>query len=160
MAYRRLALSGRADWGYGLSRAAFLRHAGAGFALGLATMLPMTLVMLALGILGPRPGTGVAAVLAAFAVGSLMGLAVAFVEETFFRGLMYRAVSRESGHWTAAWLTALVYAAIHFFARVKIPAEGGCSCGAVRYRLRRSGRLEASSAWRRSGQAPAAQGRD
>jgi hypothetical protein len=123
MAYRRLALSGRADWGYGLPRAAFLRQAGAGFALGLATMLPMTLVMLALGILGPRPGTGAAAVLAAFAVGSLMGLAVAFVEETFFRGLMYRAVSRESGHWTAAWITALVYAAIHFFARVKIPAD-------------------------------------
>ena len=123
LAFRRLALSGRADWGYGLPRPAFFRQAGAGFALGLATMLPMTLAMLALGILAPRPGTGATAVLAAFAVGALMGLAVAFVEETFFRGLMYRAVSRESGHWIAAWLTTLVYAAIHFFARTKIPAD-------------------------------------
>jgi membrane protease YdiL (CAAX protease family) len=120
---RRLALSGRADWGYGLPRGAFLRQAGAGFAVGAATMLPMTIAMLALGILAPRPAIDVAALFAAFATGALMGLAVALVEETFFRGLMYRAVSRESGHWVAAWLTALVYAAIHFFARTRIPAE-------------------------------------
>ena len=47
---------------------------------------------------------------------------VAVVEETFFRGLMYRAIERESGFAAAAWCTALVYASIHFFARVKIPA--------------------------------------
>ncbi|MBM4218472.1 MAG: CPBP family intramembrane metalloprotease [Gammaproteobacteria bacterium] len=123
VALRRLHLSSRADWGYGLARPAFLRQAGAGFALGLATMLPMTLAMLALDILAPRAGLDAAALLKAFAAGALMGLAVALVEETFFRGLMYRAVSRESGHWTAAWLTALVYAAIHFFARTKIPAD-------------------------------------
>lgn len=123
LAYRRLALTGRTDWGYGLRRPAFLRQAGTGFALGVATMLPMTLAMLALGILELRPGTGAQEILAAFAVGTLMGLAVAFVEETFFRGLMYRSIERESGHWAAAWLTTLVYAAIHFFARVKIPAD-------------------------------------
>ncbi len=123
LALRRLALSGRADWGFGLPRAVFLRQAGTGLALGIATMLPMTLVMLALGVLVPRPGVGAASILAAVAVGTLMGLAVAFVEETFFRGLMYRAVSRESGHWTAAWLTTLVYAAIHFFASTRIAAD-------------------------------------
>ena len=48
--FRRLSLSGRFDWGYGLPRGTFLRQAGAGYALGLATMLPMTLAMLALGI--------------------------------------------------------------------------------------------------------------
>ena len=89
-----------------LPRPAFLRQAGAGFALGLATMLPMTLAMLGLGILAPRPGIDAATLLAAFAVGTLMGLAVAFVEETFFRGLMFRAISRESGYAAAAWLTA------------------------------------------------------
>jgi hypothetical protein len=122
VALRRLGLFSRADWGYGLPRPAFLRQAGAGFALGLATMLPMTLAMMALGIFVPRAGIDAAALLEALAVGSLVGLAVALVEETFFRGLMYRAVSRESGHWAAAWLTTLVYAAIHFFARTKIPA--------------------------------------
>jgi membrane protease YdiL (CAAX protease family) len=123
LAFRRLALSGLADWGYGLARPAFLRQAGVGLGLGLVTMLPMTLAMLALDILTPRPGIDAAAILVALVAGTLMGLTVAFVEETFFRGLMYRAVSRESGHWTAAWLTTLVYAAIHFFARVKIPAD-------------------------------------
>lgn len=123
LTFRRLALAGRVDWGYGLPRGTFLSQGGAGFAIGLVTMLPMTLAMLALGILVPRPGFGTAALLAALASGALVGLAVAIVEETFFRGLMYRAVSRESGHWTAAWLTALVYAAIHFLARTKIPAD-------------------------------------
>ncbi len=122
LALRRLGLSSRADWGYGLPRPVFLRQAGAGLALGLATMLPMTLAMLGLGILAPRPGIDAATLLAAFSIGALMGLAVAFVEETFFRGLMFRAISRESGYAAAAWLTALVYAAIHFFARTKISA--------------------------------------
>ena len=121
--FRRLSLSGRFDWGYGLPRGTFLRQAGAGYALGLATMLPMTLAMLALGILAPRPGAGAPAVLAALAIGTLAGLAVAVVEETFFRGLMYRAISRESGHWAGAWLTAIVYSAIHFLARSKIPPD-------------------------------------
>jgi membrane protease YdiL (CAAX protease family) len=120
---RRLDLFRRADWGYGLPRPAFLRQAGAGFGLGLATMLPMTLAMMALGIVAPRAGVDASALREALAAGTLMGLAIALVEETFFRGLMYRAVSREAGHWTAAWLTALVYAAIHFFARTKIPAD-------------------------------------
>lgn len=123
LAVRRLALTSRADWGYGLPRGAFLRQAGVGLALGLATMLPMTLAMLALDILELRAGVDVAALLTALAVGTLMGLVVSFIEETFFRGLMYGAMSRESGHWTAAWLTTLVYAAIHFFARMKIPAD-------------------------------------
>jgi len=123
LAYRRLALSGLVDWGYGLPRGVFLRQAGAGLVIGLATMLPMTLAMLALDILELRAGVDVAALLAALAVGTVMGLVVSFIEETFFRGLMYRAISRESGHWTAAWLTTLVYAAIHFFARMKIPAD-------------------------------------
>jgi len=55
--------------------------------------------------------------------GLLTGLAVAIVEETFFRGLMYRAVDRESGFVTATWCTAVVYAAIHFFSPARIPAD-------------------------------------
>jgi len=123
LAVGRLGLAGRVDWGYGLPRARFLRQAGAGFVLGLATMLPMTLAMLALGILDPRAGPGAAKIAEAIASGMLLGLAVATVEETFFRGLMYRAIARESGFAFAAWTTAVVYAAIHFFARTKIPAD-------------------------------------
>ena len=123
LALRRLRLRGREDWGYGLPRPEFLRQAGMGLAVGIATMLPMTIAMLATGILEPRPGLDAAAVLEAVGAGLFAGLAVAVVEETFFRGLMFRAVSRESGFAFTALTTALVYAAIHFFARTKIPAD-------------------------------------
>jgi len=123
IALRRLRLRGRADWGYGLPRPEFLRLAGLGLAVGIATMLPMSIAMLATGILEPRPGLDAAVVLEAVGAGLLAGLAVAVVEETFFRGLMFRAVSREEGFAFTALSTALVYAAIHFFARTRIPAD-------------------------------------
>ena len=122
-AVRRLGLGGREDWGYGLPRSRFLRETGAGLAIGVATMLPMSLAMLATGIIQARTGLDATMLMEAFLTGLLAGLGVAIVEETFFRGLMYRAVSREAGFTTAAWATALVYAAIHFFARAKIPAD-------------------------------------
>jgi hypothetical protein len=117
----RLGLRGRADWGYGLPRVRFLRQVGAGLALGVATMLPMALVIAALGIRNSRPGLDAAMLLSGIAAGALIGLGVALVEETFFRGLMFRAVLRDSGPATAIWTTAILYSAIHFFARVKIP---------------------------------------
>ena len=123
VAMRSLRLRGRADWGYGLPRPVFLRQLGAGLAIGVATMLPMSIAMHALGLHALRPEFDAALLAAAALEGAAIGLAVAVVEETFFRGLMYRAIERESGFAAAAWCTALVYAAIHFFARVKIPAE-------------------------------------
>jgi membrane protease YdiL (CAAX protease family) len=123
LAVRRLGLRTREDWGYGLARPRFLRQAGAGLALGVATMLPMTLAMLALGILELRPDFSPAMLAAGIAAGALTGLAVALVEETFFRGLMFRAVERESGFAAALWSTALLYAAIHFLARVRMPGD-------------------------------------
>jgi membrane protease YdiL (CAAX protease family) len=122
VAMRRLRLRGRVDWGYGLPRRVFLRQLGAGLAIGAATMLPMSLAMHALGLHVLRPGFDAGLLAAAVLEGAAIGLAVAVVEETFFRGLMYRAIERESGFAAAAWCTALVYASIHFFARVKIPA--------------------------------------
>ena len=130
LAVRRLGLQGHGDWGYGLPRRHFLRHLFAGLAIGLATMLPMTLAMQALGLLAPRPDFSATLLLDGLAAGALTGLAVAIVEETFFRGLMFRAVLRESGFAAALWSTALLYAAIHFLARARIPhAEIGWDSG-------------------------------
>ena len=51
-------------------------------------------------------------------------LAVAFIEETFLRGAMYTAIERESGARAAVLLTSLLYAATHFFGKVRIaPAD-------------------------------------
>ena len=123
LAVRRLGLRSREDWGYGLPRSQFLRHVLAGLAIGIATMLPMSFAMGALGIHSLRPGFDIAMLLAAIGTGALTGLAVALVEETFFRGLMFRAVFRESGLAMAAWSTALLYSAIHFLARVRVPQD-------------------------------------
>lgn len=122
IAVRRLGLRTRADWGYGLPRTQWLRQALAGFAVGLATMLPMAVAILALGIREIRPEFTAILLVQGLAAGAAAGLAVALVEETFFRGLMQGAIARESGLALALVLTALLYAAIHFLARAKIPA--------------------------------------
>ncbi len=130
LAVRRLGLRGREDWGYGLPRRHFMRHVLAGLAIGLATMLPMSFAMHALGILELRAGFNAAMLAAGIGSGALSGLAVGVIEETFFRGLMFRAVSRESGLAAAVWSTAVLYSAIHFLARARIPgAEVGWDSG-------------------------------
>jgi membrane protease YdiL (CAAX protease family) len=49
---------------------------------------------------------------------------VAFIEETFLRGAMLTAIKRESGARVAIVLTAVVYAATHFFGRYRVaPAD-------------------------------------
>ncbi len=127
---RRLGLRGPEDWGYGLARGRALRQFAAGLAIGLVTMLPMTLAMGVLGIHDLRPEFAIAMLFESIAAGAVAGLAVALVEETFFRGLMFRAVLRESGFAVALWSTALLYSAIHFLARVRVPqAEIGWDSG-------------------------------
>jgi len=122
VAVRRLGLRTREDWGYGLPRAQFLRQAGLGVAIGLATMLPMSIAIVALDIRAFVPEFGPAVLLEGIATGLVTGLLVAIIEETFFRGLMFRAVSRESGIALAVAATALLYSAVHFLARVRVPA--------------------------------------
>jgi hypothetical protein len=48
------------------------------------------------------------------------GLAVAIIEETFVRGAMFTAIRRESGTRAAIILTSLLFAASHFFGKVRI----------------------------------------
>jgi len=132
LACRRLDLHGRDDWGYGIPRSLFLRESGTGFAIGVATMLPMTLAMLALGILVPRTGLGLLKLADILVNAFLAGAAVGLLEETFFRGLMYRAIERESGFAVAAWSTAIAYSAVHFLARTSIPAEEVVSDSGIR----------------------------
>lgn len=117
----RLGLRGKLAWGWAKPRPQFMRLFGWGLAVGIATMVPMSLAMLALDIRSPRPDLDAAMVAEAVLKGILSGLAVGLVEETFFRGLMYGAVKRESGVRVAVLATATIYAAIHFLARTKIP---------------------------------------
>jgi len=119
---RRLRLADRASLGYGLPRHAFLCETSLGLALGVASMLAVVGLMTALGLLDWRPAAGLAGMdllrLVALRAGS--GFAVAFIEETFLRGAMHTAIERESGTRLAVLLTALLYAATHFFASYHI----------------------------------------
>jgi hypothetical protein len=122
---RHLALADRRSLGYGLPRGVFLREAATGLALGVATMLPIVLAMLALDLRTLRDGVTLdAATFANLALkGLTSGIAVALIEETFLRGAMHSGIARESGARLAVLLTALVYAATHFFAKYRIPAD-------------------------------------
>ena len=122
---RRLGIADRASLGYGAPRREFLRELGIGLALGVATMLAVVGIMVALGLLEWRSD----ALLSPGAVAKLVsarllsGLAVAFIEETFIRGAMFTGIQRESGTRTAVVLTSILYAASHFFGKVRIPAD-------------------------------------
>lgn len=120
----RLRLTRGMHWGYGLPRPAWLRQFTFGLVAGLLTMLPISLAMLALDIRPLRPDLVAGTVVNAVVAGLLSGLAVGFLEETFFRGLLQGAVVREMRRpFTAILLVSIVYSALHFLARVKIPHE-------------------------------------
>jgi hypothetical protein len=120
-----LRLADRASLGYGLPRPLFVREMLVGLALGVATMVVVVAAMSALGLLEWAHAAGMGAgELAQILVTRLVsGLAVAFIEETFVRGAMYTAIERESGPRVAVLLTALLYAATHFFGKVRIAPD-------------------------------------
>ena len=65
-----------------------------------------------------------------FLIGLSSGVAVALLEETVMRGAMHTAIERESGPWTAALLTAPLFAVLHFFAKARIaPQDVGWGSG-------------------------------
>jgi uncharacterized protein len=122
---RRLHLNNRRDLGYARPLPLFAREVGIAFALGLATMLPVALIMSTLGLVQLRPDVALdVADWARVALqAALTALFVSVGEETFTRGAMYSAIARESGAAWAVALTALVYASLHFVARVHIAPD-------------------------------------
>jgi len=121
---RRLRLTTKADWGYGAPRPRWLRQFAVGLVAGIVTMLPVTLSMLALGLRVPPPDLALATLGRALAAGLGSGLAVGFLEETFFRGLMQGAVIRELRRpLLAILLVSALFAALHFLASTRIPHE-------------------------------------
>lgn len=122
---RRLGVGDRTSLGFGSPRRLFLREVLVALILGVVTMCLVVALMTALGLLdwtaagAPRKGGVTLLVIQRL----FSGLAVASIEETFLRGAMLTAVARESGPRMAVLLTAVVYAASHFFASFHIPPE-------------------------------------
>jgi membrane protease YdiL (CAAX protease family) len=122
---RHLRVADRASWGYGLPRKDVLRELVKALGLGVATMVPIIIVMAIFGLRVWKGGTAPdAALLAKLTLrGFATGMVVAMIEETFLRGAMFTAIARESGARLAILLTAIVYAATHFFVSFRIPAD-------------------------------------
>jgi membrane protease YdiL (CAAX protease family) len=121
---RRLQLSTARDFGYGAPRPRWLRQFGVGLAAGVATMLPVTLSMLALGLRVLPADLAPATVGQALLAGLGSGLVVGFGEETLFRGVIQGAVTRELRRPVVAIvLVSALFAALHLLTKTQIPHE-------------------------------------
>ena len=143
----RLQLRGKTAWGYGLARPQFLRQLGLGTVLGIVTMLPVAAMVSGWELRTPRPGLDVARLVELFFSGALTGMAVGFLEETFYRGLLLGALlaplvgpslaspsdsaqlagarlhSNNAGSWqlaVAIVASSALFASLHFLARSKM----------------------------------------
>jgi membrane protease YdiL (CAAX protease family) len=120
---RRLGLSNRAALGYGVPQSQFTQQLATGWFAGAALMLPLVGLLFALDIRGWKPGFD-ANLVTLLGGGILSGLVVAFIEETFFRGLLFTAVARTSGAVAAVVAPSLLYAALHFLGgKLRVPAD-------------------------------------
>jgi uncharacterized protein len=121
MLTRRLGLSDRETMGYGLPRSQFLRQLLIGWLSGFLLMGPLVIFLLGLDIRDLKPGFE-GSWLPLFLGGALSGFAVAFIEETFFRGVLFSAVRRTSGVVAALLAPSILYAALHFLGgRLRVP---------------------------------------
>jgi membrane protease YdiL (CAAX protease family) len=121
---RRLRVADRASLGWDLPPRRFLAEVTRAWLLGLLFMLPVLLTMVALDMRELKPGMALHAGpwIKVMVAGLLTGLVVGSTEETFMRGAMQTAITRESGTAMAIALTAPLYAATHFFGRFRIAA--------------------------------------
>lgn len=121
---RHLNLKRRRDLGYDLPWGRFLRVSLLWGVLGMATA-SLGAGFLLITHLRVRDLEFIPSALSfgrIFLIGVGSGISVALLEETVFRGAMHTAIERESGPWMAALLTAPLFAILHFFAKVRIPA--------------------------------------
>lgn len=120
---RRLGLANREAMGYGPPRAVFVKELAIGWVAGLLLMTPLVAALLGLDIREVRPSFDRAWLPLIFG-GILSGFAVAFIEETFFRGVLFTAVRRTSGIAAAVVAPSLLYAALHFLGgRLRVAPE-------------------------------------
>jgi len=122
---RRLGLRTRGDVGYALPWRRFLGQSLLWSTAGMASAALGAAFLLGTGLRVANPDfvPTAASLTKLLLTGVSSGIAVALLEETVMRGAMHTAIERESGPWAAALLTAPLFAALHFFAKARIPPE-------------------------------------
>jgi uncharacterized protein len=121
---RHLQLRTKRDFGYALPWRRFLAQTLVWGLVGMATagLGAAFLLLTHLRIMDSSFVPSASGYARIFLLGLGSGISVALLEETVFRGIMHTAIERESGAWTAALLSAPLFAVLHFFAKVRIPA--------------------------------------
>lgn len=111
-----LGLNSKQALGYAFTCRQFTTGVLAGLPVGVAIMLPVIGILIALRVrvFDPEWVFSWSELAVTVLQALLTGVLVALIEETFFRGAMFAAVARDSGLWPAAVLTSLLYAALHF----------------------------------------------
>jgi uncharacterized protein len=122
---RRLKVADRGSLGYALPAPRFLGEVAKATLLGALLMLPILATMVMFDMRELKvDAPGLAGWIKIVLGGLATGLVVALIEETFLRGAMQTAITRESGAALAITLTSLVYAALHFVAgKYRVPPE-------------------------------------
>jgi len=120
---RWMALRGHLAWGYDLPRRTFLRQIWRGWLAGVAILAGLLALEWLGGIRLPNTDLPAAKLGAALASGLIGGLAVGFIEETFFRGVMHHAMRRSLSFASTAALTAALYASLHFTRPPRLTAD-------------------------------------
>lgn len=112
----------------------------AGFAAALAGTTLAVAAAFALGLLGPAPG-GYAFFAARTATTLAGALVVAWIEETFFRGLMFPSLAATAGTCTAAIASSAAYSLVHLLVSDSTLVRSDFSLGAgFRYVVHAVGR--------------------
>ncbi len=122
---RFLRLRFKRDFGFGLARRQFLAQLIIWIGIGVATasLGAGFLIVTGLRVWDPAINFSASTIAHLLIVGLTSGLIVALIEETVFRGGLHTAIASESGPWTAALLTAPLFAILHFYAKTRIPTE-------------------------------------
>ena len=121
---RRLKVADRQSLGFGLPARRFAAETGKAVVIGALLMLPILATMVALDMRELKAGVAPDAMgwLRLILTGAATGLVVALIEETFLRGAMQTAITRESGAVLGIALPSLLYAATHFIGRSRVAA--------------------------------------
>ncbi|HHB12111.1 MAG TPA: CPBP family intramembrane metalloprotease [Chromatiales bacterium] len=113
---RWMGLADARSLGYGLTTREFLSALARGALLGVLMMLPLFALLLATEarVASVAPAAVPARLMIAAGAALFTGLAVGVIEETFFRGALLTALTREAGAVAAVVLSSLLYALLHF----------------------------------------------
>ncbi|MBU0500998.1 MAG: CPBP family intramembrane metalloprotease [Gammaproteobacteria bacterium] len=122
---RPLGVNNPRDLGYETTGPRFLALMGGGWVAGLLLLGFLVVMLWLLDIRYYAPAGDPEAVGIRIATtligGAFVGFLIGFLEETFFRGMVYSALRKESGIAAAVVLSSTIYAGMHFLVATPLP---------------------------------------